>query len=448
MWANKNDVHILFFTFVGLISSAQTTAIPDPVFEQALIDKGLDSGPLDGIVTTANINNITDLTVINLGITNLTGIEGFSSLDQLFCYNNQIINLDLSQNTNLEVLWCNNNLLTHLDLSQNTNIIALDCSANQMNTIDVSILNLLVHFACTDNQITSLNLSQNSNLDRLHCENNLLLNLNLSINTNLTQLSCQNNLLTQLDVNTNSILNTLNCEFNQLTALDVSANPNLTLLNGRNNDLCRLNLRNGNNSNLVADFSLNQDLNCVVVDNTAHISNTWTPTTFSNYVTSQNDCSNFVNVDTLNNVLTNTSYSLPLITFGNYYSDSGGSGIALFAGDNITTSQTIYIYNTTACASNESSFYVFVNDQDFFIPNYFTPNNDGSHDFWEVLDTFNTIHDILIFNRYGKLIKSILPNSGGWNGNFNGKPMVANDYWYVITLNTGETLKGHFTLKR
>jgi len=64
-----------------------------------------------------------------------------------------------------------------------------------------------------------------------------------------------------------------------------------------------------------------------------------------------------------------------------------------------------------------------------------------------VKDLTNNIKDIAIFDPYGKLLKSLGPNVG-WNGTFNGKPMETNDYWYVITFQTGEVIKGHFTLKR
>jgi gliding motility-associated-like protein len=91
---------------------------------------------------------------------------------------------------------------------------------------------------------------------------------------------------------------------------------------------------------------------------------------------------------------------------------------------------------------------VLISNDDYYIPKYFTPNNDGNHDTWSVIDNTNTIKSIDVFDRYGKLLKALLPNSIGWNGTFNGKPLESNDYWYVITLKSGETLKGHFSLKR
>lgn len=55
---------------------------------------------------------------------------------------------------------------------------------------------------------------------------------------------------------------------------------------------------------------------------------------------------------------------------------------------------------------------------------------------------------IYIFDRFGKLLADINPFSNGWNGNFDGQPLPSSDYWYVIKLDSGRTIKGHFSLIR
>ncbi|MDI1307126.1 MAG: T9SS type B sorting domain-containing protein [bacterium] len=85
------------------------------------------------------------------------------------------------------------------------------------------------------------------------------------------------------------------------------------------------------------------------------------------------------------------------------------------------------------------------------IPNYFTPNDDGVNDYWNIKGinaAFNAKTTIYIFDRYGKLIKEISPLSQGWNGTFNGHQMLSDDYWYSIQLEDGRIIKGHFALKR
>ncbi len=54
---------------------AQNTIIPDPIFEQALINQNIDlDNIVNGQVLTSDINGITDLNISGLGINNLTGI--------------------------------------------------------------------------------------------------------------------------------------------------------------------------------------------------------------------------------------------------------------------------------------------------------------------------------------------------------------------------------------
>lgn len=85
------------------------------------------------------------------------------------------------------------------------------------------------------------------------------------------------------------------------------------------------------------------------------------------------------------------------------------------------------------------------------IPNFFTPNNDGANDYWNIKGvntSFNTNTIIHIFDRYGKLVKQISPLTQGWDGTFNGQQMPASDYWYSIQLEDSRVVKGHFSLKR
>ncbi len=467
--AIKKIYFSIFFILISFISAAQTTAIPDVNFEQKLIDLGIDSGVIDGSVLTSNISGITNLDVSNSNISNLTGIENFIALEILNCNNNLLANLDITNNTqllqlfcndnlltnlnvtlhpNLEVLWCFNNQISSLNISQNTNLRALRCENNNLTSLDVSNNNGLVDFVCENNQIISLNVSNISSLNEFRCGNNLLSNLDITNNTSLTNLSCEQNSLNNLNLTNNNRLITLSCFGNQLTELDLSQNPSLTNLNCADNNLCILNIKNGNNSNTIdIYFSNNDNLNCVVVDNPNANHTRWFPTSFSNYVNTPDACSNFVLVDVLDNFI-GPSYTLPILNNGNYFTESGGNGIQLNTGDIISNSQTIYIYNETVCSNNESNFNILISDADYYIPKYFTPNNDGNHDLWKVIDNKNTINNITIYDRYGKLLKFLLPNSPGWDGTYNGSLLSSDSYWYIVVLNTGEAVKGHFALKR
>ena len=83
-------------------------------------------------------------------------------------------------------------------------------------------------------------------------------------------------------------------------------------------------------------------------------------------------------------------------------------------------------------------------------PKFFTPNNDGINDTWQVYgisSIFQPRSKILIFNRFGKLLKEINPLGEGWDGLSNGEKLPTDDYWFSITLQDGRIFKNHFTLK-
>lgn len=83
-------------------------------------------------------------------------------------------------------------------------------------------------------------------------------------------------------------------------------------------------------------------------------------------------------------------------------------------------------------------------------PKFFTPNNDGIHDTWQVLgvsEMFQPNSKVFIYNRYGKLLKQLSPLGDGWDGTLNGNKLPADDYWFSVKLQDGRIFKNHFTLK-
>src|SRR5690606_37239545 len=103
--------------------------------------------------------------------------------------------------------------------------------------------------------------------------------------------------------------------------------------------------------------------------------------------------------------------------------------------------------DTNACAQ-----YRVINVLNY--PKFFTPNNDGYNDTWNISALRNQPEaKIYIFDRQGKLIKELSPAGEGWDGTFNNSPLPSSDYWFraeFIEPNTGKQKEatGHFTLKR
>jgi gliding motility-associated-like protein len=104
---------------------------------------------------------------------------------------------------------------------------------------------------------------------------------------------------------------------------------------------------------------------------------------------------------------------------------------------------TIYVRDKNGCGIVSEEVYLL------YYPKYFTPNGDGVRDVWQVINAFEEPNNRLsIYDRYGKLIKTLKPNDFGWDGMYNGNKMPSSDYWFVLERENGKTYNGHFSLKR
>lgn len=81
-------------------------------------------------------------------------------------------------------------------------------------------------------------------------------------------------------------------------------------------------------------------------------------------------------------------------------------------------------------------------------PKFFTPNGDGNNDGWSIkFSQFEPNFEVQIFDRYGKLLR-VMKNNEAWDGNYNGRQLPSDDYWFTVTRNDGRIHKGHFAMKR
>jgi len=99
----------------------------------------------------------------NLNISNLIGIEYFTLLTTLNCSNNQLTNLDISQNINLINFECSFNQITSLDLSNNTALINLYLDDNLLIGLDLRNEN--------NSNINEFYVSYNPNLTCINVDN-------------------------------------------------------------------------------------------------------------------------------------------------------------------------------------------------------------------------------------------------------------------------------------
>ena len=256
----------------GLLSTdCGTVYIPDPNFEQALIDSSIDTSQvLDGIILRSEAEGQTGrLDVCCRGISDLTGVEAFVNITELQAGENNLTKIDISKNTELIKIWTYFNPLTSLDLSNNTKLQRISVGGNELTELDVSMLPDLHAILAWQNQLTSIDVSNNPLLDWLHIETNQV---------------------SSVDVSNNPLLTYFRIHSNQVFSIDVSNNPLLDQLDiGNNPNLSHLDMRNGNNSNIISFYAENIPLlTCINSDATISQVMTDSGKTFSE------DCGDFV----------------------------------------------------------------------------------------------------------------------------------------------------------
>lgn len=102
---------------------------------------------------------------------------------------------------------------------------------------------------------------------------------------------------------------------------------------------------------------------------------------------------------------------------------------------------TVYVRNSCGTDTDKAVLLTY--------PRFFTPNNDGKNDTWQVdFATFEPSLSVHIYDRYGKLLTSFRGNDGGWDGSLDGNKLPATDYWFVVERQNGRIFKGHFSLLR
>ncbi len=302
-----------------MIVSGNIISVPDSNFRKALINHDINHGTSYGItdfgsetVDVPDLNMVTELKLAPLSgdtskIRNLTGIEFFTYLENLYCHDNEIDSLDLSDNTKLkyldckksniryldvsgcsdleeikayinnlktinvsqnpnltflhftgnnlesldvtqnallEILYVNFNALDSLDISQNTLLEDIDCSFNPLDTLDISNNPLLTRLGCASLNLDTIDVSHLSDLETFFCYKNNLTSIDVSSNTKLSSFDCYENNLSSLDVSVNTQLSSLDCSENLLGSLDISNNTMLNDLTCYFNDLMILDVSN------------------------------------------------------------------------------------------------------------------------------------------------------------------------------------------------------------
>lgn len=124
----------------GVNVLAQITVLPDPLFEQALVNMEVDTdGLVNGQMATADAEAVTTLNISYLFggspdasdyIQNVSGLEAFVNLQSLTLNGTMVNQLNLGPLVKLKYLDCADNLLENIDVSNNPLLESLTVNSN------------------------------------------------------------------------------------------------------------------------------------------------------------------------------------------------------------------------------------------------------------------------------------------------------------------------------
>lgn len=144
----------------------------------------------------------------------------------------------------------------------------------------------------------------------------------------------------------------------------------------------------------------------------------------------------------------------PTAIYGLYDTETGTSAIDKQQGGkftiNVSETRTYWIgliYGN--CESARAKVTVTLLKAPGPLPNTFTPNGDGINDVWLLSGVDKaTINSVRIFNRNGQAVFESRGYAIPFDGNYNGKPLAAGVYYYIIDLKNAKPLTGYVSIIR
>lgn len=198
------------------------TNFPDENFRNWVLAQSYGS---DNSLTLAEIAAITDIDLLNKGITDLTGLEHFTALTSFSCASNYLTSLPELPN-GLTYLDCSSNQLTALPALPG-GLKSLYFDQNKIETIP-SLPTGLTGLSCDSNGLTDLP-ALPSGLTLLSCARNKLSGtLDISGQADMMFFYCQNNDLTGITLNGSAPYSEINVTQNLLESKDAVTGKSIT----------------------------------------------------------------------------------------------------------------------------------------------------------------------------------------------------------------------------
>lgn len=136
----------------------------------------------------------------------------------------------------------------------------------------------------------------------------------------------------------------------------------------------------------------------------------------------------------------------------NFFTDQSANSQSIIVADTSKTFSIIARSDKGCLDTAYAKVTINPNTKDFFIPNAFTPNNDGRNDVFKVYGSSVKELTMSIFNQWGQLLFETKDKQRGWDGNYGGHLQPTGVYVYVTKVvfydNTVYTGKGTINLIR
>jgi gliding motility-associated-like protein len=148
--------------------------------------------------------------------------------------------------------------------------------------------------------------------------------------------------------------------------------------------------------------------------------------------------SSFEYIENSGNIMGQLHFENTTTGASSYYWDFGNSITSQFPQPDIKYNDegeyTIMLVATSIDGCNDTATSKYYYMPGLWMPNAFTPDNDGLNDYFKPVTQRNTLEPylLLIYNRWGQQIFKSSTPSIGWDGNFNGEPCEEGIYSYVV----------------
>lgn len=143
-------------------------------------------------------------------------------------------------------------------------------------------------------------------------------------------------------------------------------------------------------------------------------------------------------------------------TWNFYEANGNGKDTSLKQNQTITYAETgnylvrLKVTAKNGCVDSITRLLVIAEDPTFFIPNSFTPNDDGLNDVFFPKSRAVVAYEMQIFNRWGQLLYTTTDLTQGWDGKKDGATMPNGTYIYKFTVSNADknprVYRGEFSL--